>query len=459
MTYTRQLAQFASDLQYSDLPPRVVEKAKEIALHAFGVQLAGSTLPWSKAAYRFIRAQGGAPDSTVVNYGLKTSPMNAAFTNGTFAHSFEMDDNHGTSSIKGGCVVVPTVSAIGERELSSGREFILAAVIAYEVMTRIALSVTPSVMRRGFQPTAACGAFGAAAATGRLLRFDQETMLHAISIAGGHSGGLMEAPAAGRGELKRIYGGMAASNGIRSALLAREGLTGPETMLEGEHGFCHGFGDNADLRILTAGLGTEWQILEVHYKPYTQDGYIQPMTEALDHLVRTHKFGPDDVEEIRTGCCQFAHNHIVGVIQRPKDLASAQYSANFSLALFMLKGNAGFREYSEDSLGDPAIASLSRKVHTVLDDEVEQEWQKTRARGARVTVRLKSGDTVSHYVKNLRSMTPGELDEKFRRLASVAMNDEACERFAAVVKNLEDLGDVSRLVPRGRDCPAGAAGP
>ena len=180
MEYTRHLAQFAVQLQYSDLPPPVIEKAKEIALHAWGVQLAGSTLPWSRSAYRYARSEGGAAKSTVVNYGLRTSAENAAFVNGTFGHGIEMDDNHAATGIKGGCVVIPAALAVAEQQLSSGKEFILATVVAYEVMTRIGLSVAVALWKSGHHATGACCPFGAAAAAGKLLRFDETTMLHAM---------------------------------------------------------------------------------------------------------------------------------------------------------------------------------------------------------------------------------------------------------------------------------------
>jgi len=441
------MAQFAVQLKYSDLPAAVIEKAKEIALHAWGVQLAGSTLPWGKSAYRHVLDQGGSPKSTILNYGVKTSPMNAAFANGTFGHGFEMDDNHASTGLKGGCVVAPTVLAIGETQLCTGQEIILAIVIAYEVMTRIALSASPALFSGPHHSTGTCGPFAAAAATGRLLRFDEKTMLNAFSIAGGHSAGLHEAPLTGRGELKRIYGGMAASNGIRAALLAKEGLTGPTTMLEGKLGFCHAFGDTPNLAALTAGLGSEWQILRVHYKIYAQDGYIQPMTEALERMVKQYKFSADDVAEVIAGCGHHAHDQVVGVIREPKDLTSAQFSANFSLALFLVKGGAGFHEYTEDSLNDPRIIALSKTIHTALDDEIEQEWLKTRPRGARITVRLNSGKTYTDIVPNLRAMTVDDVNEKFRRLATVVISAEKCEKLLTTVRNLEDVRDISTLTP------------
>ncbi len=446
MDYTRQLAQFAVQLKYSDLPQPVIEKAKEIAMHAWGLQLAGSTLPWAKSVYRYVQSQGGVAKSTVVNYGLKTSPVHAAFVNGTFGHGFEMDDNHAAAGIKGGCVAVPAVLAIGEQQLSSGMEFITALVAAFEVMVRVSLSAQPELLKGAYQPSGTCGPFGAAAAVGKLLRFDEKTMLHALSIAGAHSSGLTEAPPSGRGTVKRIYGGMAGSNGMRSALLAAEGLTGPDTMIEGDRGFLRGVARNPNPALLTAGLGSKWQILDVHYKIYAQDGYIQPMTEALDRMVKQHKFKPQDIAEIRAGTNQHALD-VIGLITEPEDLTAAQFSANYSLALYLITGNAGFQEYTEKNLKAPEIVELSKKIHAEVDPEIEDEWQKTRPRGARITVRLKSGVTHTDCVHMLRSMSAEDVNEKFRRLAKVVISDEQCEKLLKTARTLDEVRDVSSIVP------------
>ena len=241
---------------------------------------------------------------------------------------------------------------------------------------------------------------------------------------------------------------MAGSGGIRSALLAAEGLTGPVSMLEGERGFCSTFGDETNnMTALTAGLGTEWQILRAHYKIYAQDGYIQPMTEALERIVRQHRFGPDDVAEIRAGTNRHAHEHRVGRIREHRDLTSAQFCANFSLALFMVRGGAGFHDYTEESLIDPGIIELSKKIHTYVDEEMEQEWQKTKPRGARITVKLNSGKTYTECVHNLRAMTVEDVNEKVRRLSAVAIGAEQCERLVTSVRDLDAVRDVASLVP------------
>jgi len=444
---TRALVDFGARVRFADLPPAVIAKAKEIALHAWAVQLAGSTLPWSRKVLGVVRGEGGAPHSTVLCDGLRTSSAGAAFANGAFGHAFEMDDNHGPSSIKGGCVVLPAALAIGEREHRSGKDLIVAIVAGYEVMLRIALSVTPVLLRRGHHPTGTCGAFGAGVAASRLLHLGDAQMRNMIAIAAVHGSGLTEAPASGRGEVKRIFGGMAAASGVRAALLAQAGLTGPATMLEGEEGFGRAYGDAADPAALDAGLGSRWHILDVHYKIYAQDGYIQPMTEALSRILDRHRVPLEAIEAIRAGCCRFAHGHVVGVIREPTDLASAQYSANFSLALFLVKGAAGLPEYTEESLTDPRILAVSRKISTEVDDEIEREWQASRPRGARVTVRLRSGETLTECVHHLRAMTAGDMEQKVRSLATLGVGQSKAGKLIAAVRELEAVDDVSTLVP------------
>ena len=187
--------------------------------------------------------------------------------------------------------------------------------------------------------------------------------------------------------------------------------------------------------------------MEVHYKLYAQDGYIQPMTEALERIVKQHSFAPEDVEEVRAGTNRHAHDVILSAVREPRDVTSAQWCPNFSLALFLVKKGAGFQEYTEDSLVDPRILELSRKVSIELDEEVEQEWQKTKWRGARVTVRLTSGETYTEWVHMLRTMTAEDVDEKVRRLATVVVSTKQCERLVTMVRNLDTVRDVSSLVP------------
>jgi 2-methylcitrate dehydratase PrpD len=429
----------------------VAEKAKEIILHSLGVQLAASTLPWSQLIYRYAEELGGTPRSTIVNYGLRTSPESAAYVNGAFAHGFELDDNHSRTSVKGGCVTVPAALAVGEDQGSSGQDVITAVAAAFEVMLRVGLAIRPGVMGRGAHPTGSSGPFGAATVASKLLGLDELTTAYALSSAGTNIVGLSEIPADGRGHLKRTFGGGAAAAGIRAARLAAAGLTGPLTTLNPEvtwGSFTGFFGvDPEHGRELTAGLGSTWHILDVHYKIYAQDGYIQPMTDALREIRQQVSFEVDEIEEVWIGTNQHAHDHVIGAIREPRDLTDAQFSAAFSVALYLVRGGAGFAEYTPDTLTDPRITELSKRVRIEVDEELDRDYAKTRARSAAVTVRLASGAEYSARIPSLRQLTPAEVDEKFTSLATVVLPPDRVATIRDTVRNLEKVPDVSGLMP------------
>ena len=172
------------------------------------------------------------------------------------------------------------------------------------------------------------------------------------------------------------------------------------------------------------------------------------MTEALERIRKAHSFGASEVEAVHVGTNRVANDLIVGQIREPKDLTDAQYSANFSVALYLVRGGAGFQEYTEDNvLTDPEIIDLSRRVTLEVDPEIEAEFQRTRPRGARVTVRLRSGEQYTELVENLRAMTPEDIDEKFRRLSSVVLDPHRSESLLELVRRLEQVRDVSALLP------------
>jgi 2-methylcitrate dehydratase PrpD len=451
-TNIRKLARFVTGLKFTDLPESVVVKATEVALNSWGVQLAASTLPWSKSSYRYGRSQGGTPESTVLTYGFRTTASNAAFINGCFAHGFELDDIHAPTGVKGGCVTIPTAFAVGERQLSSGQDFLTAVVAAYEVMTRVNLSGYQTLHGKGHHSTGHVGALGAAAITSKLLDFDEDLTCHALAIATVQMVGLQFSGAdarSDRGYLKRTYGGTCNVNGIRSALLAREGMTSSDVMLEPGAGFCRAFDvDEENAKKITAGLGDDWEILRAHYKVFAQDGHIQPMTEGLRRIRRAHQFTAAEVESVHVGTNRIAHDLIVGQIREPKDLTDAQYSAYFSLALYLVKGAAGFREYTQDNLlADKEILDLSRRVSLDVDPEIEAEYQRTHPRGARVTVRLRSGEEFVEQVDNLPEMTPDEIDDKFRDLTTVVLPTDRSEALLHRVRHIDEVRNVAELAP------------
>ncbi len=448
MNESRDLARFVSELKYENLPSEVIARAKDLILDQVGIMMGISTLPWSKAIYEYVRDWGvGKPEATIAHYGYKTNAENAVFANSSFGHGFEIDDLYVRGSSHPGCIVVPSALAMGEKESISGREVILAVVAGYEVMGRINSAITPSCALRGFHaPTSVTGPFGAAAVAGKILNFDPDLMLNALSIAGSHSSGVTEYDQGG-GSVKRMHAGMAAHGGLRSALIAQKGLTGPGTILEGKHGFCQAFADEYKLEEITDQLGKDFRVvMGSGIKAYCACGAMHSGIDALRQLVSEYGIKAVDVAEITFGTNRRAIHHVEA---KPTDITSAQFSAAFGLALTLIRGGNGFKDYTEETLRDPKILALADKVKLEVDKEVDRDFPGTRA--ARVTVKLKGGATHSAKVDHCKGtpqnpLTRAEFEEKFRGLASLVADKNRMDEIIKIVNGLDTQKDLSALV-------------
>lgn len=462
MNESRELARFVSELEYRHLPAEVIARAKDLVLDQVGIMMACATLPWSKVIFDYVRDWGACkPESTIAYYGYRTKVENAVFANSSFGHGFEIDDHYPPGESHPGCISVPSALAIAEREHATGKDLIVAVVAAYEVMGRINRAITPSCSNRGFHAhTSVSGPFAAAAAAGKILGFDAELMVNALSIAGSHASGTKEYDQHG-GSIKRMHAGLAAHGGMRSALIAQKGITAPPTILEGKHGFCRAFADEYRLNEITDGLGRDFKIVMGQgFKYYCACGAMHSALDGLRILMANH----DDItaDNVAEMIMETNSNTRYHVDARLTDIISAQFSAPFSLAMTLVTGSNGFRDYSAENLRNPKILALASKVKMEISPEMEREAWK---RASILTVRLKNGTAYRQkveYCKGLpeNPLTREEFEGKFRELASVVADPEKTEEILATVMNLERIEDVSSLValmsgsrqgrPRGR---------
>jgi len=448
MNESRELARFVSELKYESLPTEVIERAKDLILDQVGIMMACSTLPWSKMVYQYATDWGDCkPESTIIYYGGKTKVENAVFVNSTFGHGFEIDDAYIPGQSHPGCIVVPSALAMAEREHATGRDLILAVVAGYEVMGRINKAIAPSCLLKGFHaPTSVTGPFAAAMVAGKILDFDPDLMVNALSIAGSHASGLTEYSHGG-GSVKRMHAGMAAHGGIRSALIAQKGITGPATILEGRHGFCQAFADGYNLSEITDNLGKDFRVvMGTGFKAYCACGGMHPGIDALRNLAVRHDVRARDVATITLGINRQSIAHMNADIT---DLTSAQFSAPFGLALTIIRGGNGFGDYTEETLHDPQILEMASRIKMELDAEVEKDFPAKRS--ARVTVSMKNGTTYQEkvdYCKGLpqNPMSIEEFQAKFRGMASVVSDKYRTEEIMKFVYRLEEVEDVSTLM-------------
>lgn len=445
MNETTILAEQAARLTYDDLPPEVVRKAKLLLLDQLGCQLAFATLPWGKAALSYTTAKRGAGRSTIAYYGTRTNAEDAAFCNGVFGHGFEMDDVEMQTTSHPAVCVVPAMLAVGDEQASTGREVLTAMVSGYETFLRFA-HAADAMRHRFFHCTAVAGAFGAAAAAGQLLGFDELTMRDALAIATTQASGNTEYSCSG-GTVKRTLGALGAYAGVRSALLAQAGITGSSQALEGRKSFVKGICEGEpDWEWLTLPFAERFLTLDVGVKPYCCCAAQHTVIDAAE-LIRARGIDPAAIESVTILQLPREVGN-VGQIVHPEDVIQAQFCGRFACAMRLVKGGNGYYDYTMDNIADPAITALIDKIGYAADDE-----RAVLADGdgpARVTVRMADGtayeETVA-FAKGTKQnpLTEDELVAKFRDLTSRALTPERADRVIEMVMNLEAEESITRL--------------
>jgi 2-methylcitrate dehydratase PrpD len=444
---TEQLAIHTAKVRYEDIPPEAIEKAKDCILDQIGVELIGSTLEWNKIAYRYVADMGGRGESTVVNYGKKVPTLDAAFVNATFGQGCELDDVGFAAGGHPGAATVPVALAVGEKQHSSGKDFLAAVVVGWDVMYRLLAAVRPSSGKRGFHSHGIGAPFGAMATAARLLGLNDGQMLHAFGIAGMHSSGTMEYDQTG-GEVKRVIAGIAARGGIQSALLAQLGLTAPPTIIEGKRGFLKVFADVVEPEGITRDLGREFKIMRIWFKLYPCVATVQGVIYTLGKLIDEHRFTADDVEEIQVGISETSLSH-GGAIYEPHDTATAQFSLPFSLAIRLLKNDNDLSFYMDPKLWtDPKVLALAKKVKSYADPNAtkDQNYNTT------MEVKLTDGKTYKAFEpyppgSPLNMVSRDVLRAKFRKMARAVLPDERIDKLIEAVDRLETCNDTAQLIP------------
>ena len=444
---TEQLAIHTAKVRYEDIPPEAIEKAKDCILDQIGVALIGSTLEWNKIAYRYVAEMGGRGESTVINYGNKVPTLDAAFVNATFGQGCELDDVGFASGGHPGAATVPVALAVGEKQRCSGKDFLAAVVVGWDVMYRLLLAVRPSSGKRGFHSHGIGAPFGAMATAARLMRLNDGQILHAFGIAGMHSSGTMEYDQTG-GEVKRVIAGIAARGGIQSAMLAQRGLTGPPTIIEGKRGFLKVFADLVEPEEITRDLGSEFKIMRIWFKLYPCVATVQGVIYTLSKLIEEHRFGADDIDEIRVDISETSLSH-GGAIYEPHDTASAQFSLPFSLAIRLLKNDNDLSFYMDPQLWtDPKVLALAKKVKSYADPNAKKDQNYNTT----MEVKLTNGKSFKAFEpyppgSPLNMVSRDVLRAKFRKMARAVLTEERIDRLIEAVDRLETCNDAAQLIP------------
>jgi 2-methylcitrate dehydratase PrpD len=449
-----ELAAWVAGIGFDDLPQDVIESTKLRAMDVIGLSLAGAETPFGQSTRAAALALSPPGPCRVLGTGDRVGVTAAAFANGAFSQALEFDDTHNESIVHMSSPAVAAALALSEYVRPvSGRELITAIALGNEISCRVGSVASGQFHKRGFHPTGLFATFGSAYLAGKLLGLSAQQMAQAAGICGSFASGLLQCWVDGT-QTKFLHPGWAAQSGITAAILARTGTTGPAEVFEGRFGlFASHLQDVSQARNygrIRDGLGTHWESRNSSFKPFPAAHVLHPYISAVLRLRAKHGIRPSDVERVECPVTAF----IVGIVCEPVEEKYApasdshgRVSLQYSLAEALTLGSLGKNAYGEESLRDPAILALARRVRFYVDPDYPGPG---RFKGE-VTITLKDGRSFHELEEYNRGsaenpMTYEEIRAKFDENASGYLDAGRRDRMAEQIGLLELSEDSSQLL-------------
>lgn len=332
MTAVETLAQWCSNLNWSEIPAALQAKTQDHLLDTIGAAIAGRDTEQVRISATVFNAAGR---SRLLTGDTDRDMRHAARVNAVATHALEIDDTEGCDH--SGAVVVPVLLAILDaNESVTGTQLLTALVAGYEVGRRVQLALGGYHAHNdsGWHSTATCGVFAATAAASVMLSLTPEATAAALGIAASSSAGGW-AFAHDGAMTKQLHASNAVANGIDAALLARAGATGPREIFEPVWGSLFQTHGNAetDPEQLTKDLGSIWHFGHSAIKLYASCRSSHSAIDATLELMSSQQLQAEDITSIEIEVNSF----LIPMICRTQlsTVSSARMSLPVCLALLM----------------------------------------------------------------------------------------------------------------------------
>lgn len=448
---TAQLATRVAELRFVDLSPLALERSIASIVDWVGCALEGSTTPEAAAARAVALAEGGGtPTAQVLGHALRVAPSAAALANGTAGHALDFDDSSPPMIGHPSTSLVPALLALAEADGASGAQFVTAYVAGLEAAARLGRHLNPSHYAAGWHATATLGTIGATTAAAKLLGLDVLRIRMALGIACSSAGGIRKNFGSG---VKPLHAGFAARNGVMAARLAAAGMTADPDALEGERGFIDVFGGATpgDLTALRFGADQPLEIVAsgIGIKPYACCGCTHSAVDAMLIMRERHRIDPARVTGI--DCTMNGLVPDILVHHRPTTGNQAKFSMEYCLAVALLDGDCGTRQFKADRVSEPAVQALLRRVQTSVDPAIAY---RNGVYPGTVRITLVDGTVYTEHAEEAtghpdRPMTRGQLARKFLACSTDVIGAERAQsafEFLCRIHQCPDVGTLSRAL-------------
>jgi 2-methylcitrate dehydratase PrpD len=449
---SERLAQFASSLRYEDIPAAVRERAKYLVLDAVGIALASSRQPFAQAALAGL-ASFGTGDAIIIGIRDRLPLRDAMIMNGVLVHGLDYDDTHMEGVVHTSASCFPCSFGVAAQLGGGGKDFLTAFVLGTEVAARLGMVAKGALHQAGFHPTGMLAPFACALIAGKLYGLDAEkiVMAQGIALSTGSSSSRQFNPEAAAS--KRLHPGWGAAAGVTAAALAQHGFTGPRAAYEGDYGLYPAHlgarFEQCNLDAATAGLGHDWETLNVAIKPIPACHLVHACADAAAAISRAHPIKPSDITSIRALVPAEAIQVVCEPVEqrrRPATGYAAQFSIFYAVASGLARGRFSLHELEPAAIADPEILALAQKVEYKADPKSEYP----RYFSGEVIVKTKHGHEYSqreHINRGApaRPLSSQDIVRKFMDNASLAVTASVASGIVEAVSRIESCERIISL--------------
>ena len=452
------LAHFADGLTAAALDAAAIHEVKRRLVDSFGCIVGGCGSEPARIARRLAGQSRGALAATAVGLSAKTTVELAAFANTVMVRYLDYNDMYFTP--RGGgqhpSDLIPAVLAVGEALGARGVDVLVGIVAAYEIGA--ALAGVARIRERGWDQgtfTVVAAAMGA----GKLLGLSREQLAHAASVAVTSNIATRQTRVGHLSMWKGSATAAANRNGIFAALLAREGMTGPDAPFVGKDGI---------MDLITGRFTLELPL--PHPRPFAAEASSLKFypseynsQSALDVVLALRPRVPlDEIEDVCVETYWLAYSEIGMEPAKwdPRTRETADHSLPYLLAAALLDGGITPRSFTDARIADPVLRRLMQRISVIERKDFSERFPDEL--NARIVIRLRSGATVegqaSHPHGHAKDpLTDDEVNEKCDALCASSPDRGLCRELKDALWAFERLDDVSPVIAAlGRLTAAGA---
>lgn len=407
--YTREIAEWVSEVRYEDVPEQVIGEAKNQMLSVLGSVYSGALHEPANRVAKCLKEMSGEGACTFLPDGAKGDLQNVIVSNLARSIALDYDDYMIAGHTGHSSVLVPL--ALAEMLEASGRDVLLAQVIANEVASRIGAAVMVGPLNG--QMWSFIHAAGAACAAARLMGLDYKQTLSALGLALSQPGYGLMAGFMGS-DAKLLTAGTAAANGALSARLASEGVQGFPDILEHSQGFVEAFSFKPLFPILSS-LGYTWLSNTLSYKIYPGCAYVDALLDSTLDIVQRERPEPDSIHRVDVYASLLTVK--MDDMARPfvRNENSSPVTLNFyvpyNVAAALIDGELTPVQLTPNRIRDTELWRLARRVRTHHDIQLTSRILDETARIIDVRYLLKgiNWQTLAGVMKQIGPPNLGQL--------------------------------------------------